>query len=680
MSKRKPAILPHATPASLPPWLGRLDRLRSMFWPIVVVLFVALVLLEAGIGWAPAVLQLLTSGLLLTAWLLAGYGWGAMARSLARIDHRSPLIRITTLAAGLGIMSLLVLGLGLVGWMKQPVAIVMLVAGAGFTLYRIIRQRAAISHRVDFVHFWWLLLLPLASLTFTAAMLPAGVLWGGDEPNGYDVVEYHLQVPREWFEAGQIVPLHHNVFSYFPFNVEMHYLLAMHTMGSPWSAQFLAQMMHAAFIGLTVAAVYAAVCERGRARAIMAALFVASTPWMPMLGAIAYNEGGLLLYGTLAIAWAMKVLNARTALADLPAEDRSAKADPTRAALAIAGVMAGFACGCKLTAVPILLIGLPLAIAVVARKHFASLAMFVLIGLLVFSPWLIRNYAWARNPVFPEQQNLLGRAHFSPLQSDRFYKAHKARPDQQSTTARIKELGHQVFADWRFGYALVPLGVVALLVTFRRHESQFLLLMLAGLTGFWLFATHLQGRFYVLAIPIAAIALTQLLRWRALPWLMGISVIAVVVGNVEVQSNLLGIGRSNGIDVMETVGWEKLDKAREFEERLPTPSTPIVLVGDAAVFWYQVPMSRLHYRTVFDVDTGVNGSAIEAWSAGLPPGQQVYLVIAHDELDRLSRSYGTPPMADRGAKGIPFTIQPASTSPAAPRLLSPPAPASAPSR
>ena len=56
-------------------------------------------------------------------------------------------------------------------------------------------------------------------------------------PSGYDVVEYHLQVPREWLELGRITPLHHNVFSFFPFNVEDSQitLLAMNLHAGPWA-------------------------------------------------------------------------------------------------------------------------------------------------------------------------------------------------------------------------------------------------------------------------------------------------------------------------------------------------------------------------------------------------------------------------------------------------------------
>src|SRR5205823_9322486 len=110
--------------------------------------------------------------------------------------------------------------------------------------------------RLDGTTWLWLLVVPFFAIAVVGALMPPGVLWK-DEPHYYDVIEYHLQVPREWYEAGRIVPLHHNVFSFFPFNVEMHYLLAMHLRGGPWAGMYLAQFMHGAFIFLTVLAVYA---------------------------------------------------------------------------------------------------------------------------------------------------------------------------------------------------------------------------------------------------------------------------------------------------------------------------------------------------------------------------------------------------------------------------------------
>ena len=89
----------------------------------------------------------------------------------------------------------------------------------------------------------------ILGMALVAATLPPGMLWP-DDPLPYDVLEYHLQGPREWYEAGRIEPLRHNVYTFFPFNVEMQFLLAMHLRGGPWAGMYLAQLMHVAYVAL----------------------------------------------------------------------------------------------------------------------------------------------------------------------------------------------------------------------------------------------------------------------------------------------------------------------------------------------------------------------------------------------------------------------------------------------
>src|SRR5439155_1557247 len=190
------------------------------------------------------------------------------------------------------------------------------------------------------------------------ALVPPGILWG-DEPHGYDVLEYHLQLPREWYELHRIVPLHHNVFSYFPTAMEMHYLLAMQLRHGPWAGAYLAQLMHVSVCALSVLAVYAAARTFAeKPPAILAAIAMANVPWVWLLAPVGYNEGALILFTTLALAWLFCrgdacVAGGAAANSSTLRVDRDAGIAPTRRNhWLLAGVMAGFACGVKLTAVP----------------------------------------------------------------------------------------------------------------------------------------------------------------------------------------------------------------------------------------------------------------------------------------------------------------------------------------
>ena len=270
----------------------------------------------AGGSWAVVLYRLLTDGALAMLWVLAATGAGAFLLRSLRLSAVSPALRGATAAGlGLGAFSLIVLGLGLAGVLSGATAWLLVLIGLLLSAWELRRGAWVESIQTwlwEPVGWEWMVLIgvPFLAIAIVGALVPPGILWGADDPAGYDVVEYHLQAPREWFEAGRVVPLRHNAFSYMPFNVEMHYLLAMHLRGGPWAGMYLAQFMHVAMVVLSVIAIYGAARSQtrqyadGRFAALLATLVAAATPWMSMLAAVAYNEGGLLLFGTLAIAWA----------------------------------------------------------------------------------------------------------------------------------------------------------------------------------------------------------------------------------------------------------------------------------------------------------------------------------------------------------------------------------------
>jgi hypothetical protein len=630
------------------------------------VLFAVCLVYYTAASLPDVVYRLLTDGPLLLAWLLAawGYGWLALdpAGLLGRQREATLLRHVTRIAAGLGILSLLTLGLGLAGVLNQLTAIALLAGGFVVVIVAIAMRRAARVPASDAMSGWfgrsagphWLLLVlvPFAAIGVAGGLVPPGVLWGADDPAGYDVVEYHLQVPREWLDAGRIFPLEHNVFSYFPFNVEVHYLLGMHLHGGAWSGMYLAQWMHGAFVVLTLLAIYATVRTFATPLAACAATVAAGVcPWLTMLATVGYNEGGLLLYTTLAIAWLMRAFDlGRPGPAEIRDRMPDAPAAGTISSAIVAGLFAGFACGCKLTGVPMVLVALPvaaLAASLIARgrppvpRLLVAAGVYVLVGLVAFAPWLVRNQSWAGNPVFPEAMPTLGHGHFTPVQVERWHRAHAPRADQQSATARAAAFYQQVLVDWRYAYAILPAGVVAGAVAVRRPQAAFLLLSLAAFAAFWLAFTHLQSRFFVVAIPVVALLLAQLPRAQ-----VGVAVLAAVaavpaLGVLHAKFAPLGIafGLDSPRTLRDAVYPEDVNRAVNDEAQ------PLVLVGDAKAFWYDVPMARLHYRTVFDVDGPEGASVVRAWmgdAAGLP---EATALVDPGELDRFSRTYyGIPPL------------------------------------
>ncbi len=637
---------------------------------------------------------------------------------------------VSSISMGLGAMSLLTLGLGLAGLLHHGSAVGMICGGIVLAVLCLFRLKIDFADCMAWLNepagwnWLWISVCPFAAIALVAAMLPSGILWRDGDPSFYDVVEYHLQVPREWFEAGRIIPLPHNVFSFFPLNVEMHYLLAMHLCAGPWAAMFLAQLVHLAFIALFVVAVYAFALEITTRRlqsasqlapvqwhghparadgskqgkdlistvlsgtthstragsprhgdvsptdktlaptrsslgsaggettdanssalpAITAALAVATVPWLTQLAPVAYDEGGFLLFGTLAIAWVCR------AVSDDAGRNRG---------LVIGGAFAGFACGAKLTAVPQVLVAMTILCGIfligVRREPFwrsaRAASIFLAVGLLVFSPWLIRNERWAGNPVFPQATTLLGPGNFTPVQIERWQRAHSARPDQRNLSARLHAGASEILGSRQYGYVLIPLGVIAAAIAWRRRLTVVFAGMFLATALFWLFATHLEGRFFVLALPVCAWLIAQVDRPALAALVLLIVLGAASMSGVRLHhdiSTLLHGGRESPL-VQPTVGLLGVQDISGLEANYLdglSPGQSVVLIGDAKAFFYTIPMSQLHYRTVFDVRTN-EGDLIEDWNGGpIPHGARV--IVDPGELKRFHDTYWKiPAMSDR---------------------------------
>ena len=596
------------------------------------------VLFIAGVG--PSLLvpvyRIVVDGTILLIWLAAMLGIGAwVLRMFSITDFPAP---ITTAAAlGIGITSLACCELALAGLLNRATAWGLLAIGGIAGIVWLNRWRrnhefsiaAWFGKKISAQKWLWLLAIPFLAIALVGALVPPGALWGQGEPNGYDVVEYHLQVPREWFDAGRMIPLHHNVFSFFPFNVETHYLLAMHLRGGPYAGMYLAQFMHLAMVALSVAALF----ELLGGQSMLAVLFAAATPWLAMLGSIAYDEGGVLLFGTLAVGWMLNSLSQHTL---------------QKRRIAMAGLMAGLACGCKWSCVPMLLGILPMAwlLCVTFRRRFFAaikpLAMFGLLAVIALSPWLLRNWRWTGNPVFPEAMNVLGKGYFSAGQVLRWQQAYLPPVGQRDVVHRVAALGPQIFMDWRFGFLLFPATAMAIVGALRQRGQFdmplcFLLTLTVGWLIFWIGFTHLQGRFLVLLIPIASMLIARVHQ---------------PIGRLVILCGLLlqvGLALLNFADPIESIliklqpvlGVEDYSWLGIKAEQAAKATGDVCLIGDAKAFFYELPSSRLHYRTVFDVNVD-NRDVVDDWGDGCPNKPGTLVFVDFGELERFHRTYGTP--------------------------------------
>jgi hypothetical protein len=243
---------------------------------------------------------------------------------------------------------------------------------------------------------------------------------------------------------------------------------------------------------------------------------------------------------------------------------------------------------------------------------------------------------------------LLGNNDFNRHQMQRWELAHKAPPAEQSIPARLEKFRHEILLGWQFGYLLIPLALVAFAISARRPQTWCLLAYLVILDGFWLFFTHLQGRFFLLAAPVAALMVAQCNWRRATPAIAIVVVLFATIAWWGVHNRLIVRLNEVNNDKVRALGAEDLSDlllADIAPEGLPT-GVKLVLIGDARAFWYPVPMSQLRYRTVFDIK-GVGPDFLTAWAGPEVNGPNVWIAIEPSEIRRFLRTYkDLPPVPD----------------------------------
>ncbi len=179
------------------------------------------------------------------------------------------------MGVGLNAVSLYVLCVGLAGGLRQPwlffvpAIIVVAAAAARWGKYcgsRVVDRGISLFSREPTASAsgtgdikdtatrcvgprWLWLATPFVLAILLGAMLP---------PIDFDVREYHLEAPKEFYQQGRITFLPHNVYANMPLSSEMLSLLGMIVMGDWWYGALAGKTVIAAAAPITAIAIFAA--------------------------------------------------------------------------------------------------------------------------------------------------------------------------------------------------------------------------------------------------------------------------------------------------------------------------------------------------------------------------------------------------------------------------------------
>jgi len=588
---------------------------------------------------------------------------------------------------GLGVVAILMLALGECGVLNRTVWIGILAVSAVGGVARCLTpvRRVAPARCVDPAssrgnhglearatrwRYLWLLTIPFAVSALLVAAQAPGYLWE-EEGFGYDILEYHLQMPKEYLQAGRIAYAPHNVYANFPANVEMLYLLCMIVAGDPIYAAVWANCVHAMLAFLTVAAAWLAAREWSPRAGIVSGVVMGTTGWLVYLSGLAYVENGMLFFATMSLAAMLRAGRPRARSTEecdtreqLQTHRRVAGATAFQLRwIALSGALCGLACGCKYTAIA--MFAAPVAVACLllpdtshARRARAA-AVFLVAALATFSPWLIKNTVMTGNPVFPLADSVFKA---SPPGWDDQTRAgwnagHAASDDERSISARLQMLWRRVvldddprpgYGDRRVGFLILGLGLVGLLARKRERTDLILVLILGLQLLVWLSMTHLFARFAVVLLPPLAMLGGRAVLRPANRVISGLLILVLVAG---VAWNFTHVRRMIGREVLTpgvAVGiYEGRQRIYEYfnvvNTQLPS-DVRILMIGDAKAFYFR---RSVDYCVVFNRNPFVDAiraaktdSEVIAW---LVAQGYTHVLVNRLEIDRLRRSaYGFP--------------------------------------
>jgi hypothetical protein len=350
----------------------------------------------------------------------------------------------------------------------------------------------------------------------------------GVPPVDRDGLTHHLYVPKLYLQNGGIYEIPYIPFSYYPMNLDLLYMLPLY-----FNNDIAPKYIHFAFAIITAIMIFKYLTKRlDKEHAMLGALFFLTVPVIVRLSSTVYVDLGLICFLFASILCIFNWI------------ESGFKLKP----LVLSSFFCGLALGTKYNGLlGLFLLGMFIPFVYVRYhnnigsnsfgtkskiyltvKTFGWAALFVFISLLVFSPWMYRNFKWTDNPVYPLYNSFFN--------TDKFHSKIVTEDESETVLGKRSKMTHiqirkEVYGESWIEIALIPFRVffqgkddspkyfdgklnVFLLVLpifafigFRNNESQVkieILLMLAFSVFMLLYACAMTGtriRYFSPIIP-----------------------------------------------------------------------------------------------------------------------------------------------------------------------------------
>ncbi len=231
-------------------------------------------------------------------------------------------------------------------------------------------------------------------LGFLGVLILSIVILSSVPPVSKDALVHHLAVPKLFLEHGGFYEIPSMPFSYYPMNLELLYMIPLY-----FGQDILPKFIHFTFALLTAWLIFRYLQARANTTyGLLGGIFFLSIPIIIKLSITAYVDLGIIFFSTASILCLFKWM-----------ENGFRWGSLIQSAL-----LCGLALGTKYNGLITFFLLTLLVLFIRARyvKHgghrflrpLGCAALFSLLALAVFSPWMIRNHYWKGNPIYPLYQ------------------------------------------------------------------------------------------------------------------------------------------------------------------------------------------------------------------------------------------------------------------------------------
>lgn len=580
--------------------------------------------------------------------------------------------------AGLSLLSTATLLIGLFGALSRVTLLVVVGVFALFSVWLRTRLSRSVTDSdelpkesvADFqngqVANWLWRLVPVCAVALAVAYVLSSLMPAFE----FDVVEYHLQGPKEFYQAGRIAFTPHNVYLNMPLGAEMHSLAMMVLVGGDdgwWLGGIAGKTITGSYSLLAALLVGGFVARHfGTTAGWAAAALLLSAPGnlhVAGCGLIDLALGAYLMASVICLTELAK----RRAQADLVAW--LYQLSP------LALFFAGSAAACKYPGLIFAVLPCLLIVIVIGKKLWLNrpaiqpLALSIAALLITVFPWYLKNLVATGNPVYPLASQAMGSGNLTAEQVQRWNKAHQVPVTNNGSkygwSALSNSISQIVVRNDFLPVTLMPLvlaGFVSIPIALRRsrngtrntlnqqlrdwtfHPSFLSMLVGAWIFLVWFFLTHRIDRFWLPALPLMAVIAGVMVHWLQVNRLQSFAALCVLIstiyGGLISLSNLQCDSRwfvaysalRNDIGTKElpgrmplTIGW--------INSNLP-PEARLLLLGQAQAYRFE---RALQYATCFNTPIGeeeLRNRSVDEQRRWLKAAGFTHILVQWSEIDR----------------------------------------------